>query len=128
MEQIYEKTYQFSLREVFKMIYRGDIGSYWFLYAYISLLLILPFIREMKKVLTKANVFYLFLLRIILKAILPMLLFVALGHSMGTLLNVFLVEDSIFYFLIGYSLDKEDYFGKKKIGRDYTQVDYLVFL
>lgn len=106
---------EFSIREVIKIVYRGtDIGTYWFLYAYVGVLLILPFIRSMRNVLTDTNMCYLFALRIVFLGILPVTIFAALGHSMGTLLKLYIVETPIFFFLSGYYFGTTEHYQKGK--------------
>lgn len=92
----------FSIRELAKIIYRGDIGTYWFLYAYLGLMLMLPFLRGIAGVLSQTTVYYLIGLKLLLRGLLPMVIFVLLGHSMSPALDVIMLEDSIFYFLIGF--------------------------
>lgn len=106
---------EFSIREVIKIVYRGtDIGTYWFLYAYVGVLLILPFIRSMRNVLTDTNMYYLFALRIVFLRILPVTIFAALGHPMGTLLKLYIVETPIFFFLSGYYFGTTEHYQKGK--------------
>ena len=92
----------FSIRELTKIIYRGDIGTYWFLYAYLGLMLMLPFLRGITGVLSQTTVYYLTGLKLLLRGLLPMAIFVLLGYSMSPALDVIMLEDSVFYFLIGF--------------------------
>lgn len=99
---LYGKT-DFSIREIIKIVYRGsDIGTYWFLYAYLGILLMLPFLRGCTQYLTKVNVYYLVSLRILILGLLPIAIFGSLGYSMSTKISSPVLEQSVFYFLIGY--------------------------
>lgn len=104
---LYRKE-SFSVRELVKTVYRGDIGTYWFLYAYLGLMLMLPFLRGIAGVLSKTTVYYLVLLRILCKGILPAAIFVLLGYDMSPALYILLLEDSLFYFLTGYYFGTAD--------------------
>ena len=105
-----------SIREIIKMIYRGtDVGTYWYLYAYLGILLMLPCLRCCTEILTKEFVCYLLIMRMILVGILPILIFVGLGYSMGTKFDSPILEQSVFYCLIGYYIgNSEDYFSNRK--------------
>ncbi len=104
---LYQKE-NFSVRELVKAIYRGDIGTYWFLYAYLGLMLMLPFLRGITSVLSKTTVYYLLLLRILCRGLLPAVMFVLLGYDMSPALYILLLEDSLFYFLTGYYFGTAD--------------------
>ncbi len=92
----------FSIRELVKIIYRGDIGTYWFLYSYLGLMLMLPFLRGIVGALSRTTVYYLVGLKILLRGLLPMVIFILLGYAMSPALDVIMLEDSVFYFLIGF--------------------------
>lgn len=104
---LYQKG-TFSIREMAKAIYRGDIGTYWFLYAYLALMLMLPFLRGIVSVLSKTTVYYLVILRILCRGLLPVVIFVLLGYDMSPALHILLLEDSLFYFLIGFYFGTAD--------------------
>lgn len=115
-ELFYGRT-DFSIREMIKIVYRGsDIGTYWFLYAYLGVLLMLPFLRGSVQYLTKVNVYYLILLRILILGLLPIAIFVCLGYSMSTKISSPILEQSVFYFLIGYYFGTaENVFEKRNV-------------
>lgn len=52
----------------------GMIPSYWFLYAYIAYLLILPILRKVAEVMSKQDYIYLFALMLLVEGFLPMVL------------------------------------------------------
>lgn len=92
----------FSVRELIKIVYRGDYGTYWFMYAYLGLMIMLPFLRGIAGVLSKTVVYYLVALRIFFIGIIPIVIFISLGYFMNTALSITILEDSIFYFLVGF--------------------------
>lgn len=92
----------FSIRELIKIIYRGDFGTYWFLYTYLGLMLMLPFLRGMAGVLSARTAYYLVGLKMVLGGLMPVALFLVLGYSMSPALQVTMLEDSVFYFLAGF--------------------------
>ncbi|MCM1237356.1 MAG: acyltransferase family protein [Ruminococcus flavefaciens] len=92
----------FHVRELTKIVYRGDIGTYWFLYAYLGLMLMLPFLRGIAGVLSGTMVYYLVGLKILLRGLLPIAIFILLGYSMSPALEVTMLEDPLFYFLTGF--------------------------
>lgn len=88
-------------------------GPYWYLYAYIGLLLILPFLSYIASHLDLKLVNYLIALRLVITGLLPMLFLFA---NMLTGSNMHLAEefnpalvvvDCIFYPLVGYGIDKK---------------------
>ncbi|RKM57855.1 hypothetical protein D6855_12455 [Butyrivibrio sp. CB08] len=88
-------------------------GSYWYLYAYLGLLLILPFLSFISSNIDIKLINYLIALRIVITGVLPML-FMAANLITGS--NMYLAEefnpalvivDCIFYPLVGYGIDKK---------------------
>ncbi len=88
-------------------------GPYWYLYAYIGLLLILPFLSFITSHIDLKLVNYLIALRLVITGLLPMLFLFA---NMATGSNMHLAEefdpalvvvDCIFYPLVGYGVDKK---------------------
>lgn len=116
IQSFYAGREVFNPREIIKTIYRGDIGTYWFLYAYMGILLMLPFLRGCTRVLNKENVFYLIILRLIVIGILPIAIFVCLGYPMETSISSPILGQSVFYFLIGYYFGTtENIFDKQRV-------------
>ena len=65
---------KFSILDFLARLYQGNIVvPYWYLYAYISFLIALPFLRSMVKSLPKYGYIYLFILSIIFTSMLPCL-------------------------------------------------------
>lgn len=114
---IYYGNTDFSIRDIIKIVYRGsDIGTYWFLYSYLGILLMLPFLRGCVQYLTKMNTYYLILLRIVIIGLLPIVIFVCLGYSMETKIGSPVLQQAVFYCLIGYYFGISDNeFKKKKV-------------
>ena len=88
-------------------------GPYWYLYAYIGMLLILPFLSFIAEQLDLRLVNYLIIIRVIVVGVAPML-FMFANLIMDS--NMHLAEefnpalvlvDCIFYPLVGYGLDKK---------------------
>lgn len=87
----------------------GDIeGSYWFLYAYLGMLLLLPFLRLVAARLDRDGLRYLLVLHLIVATVIPMLSYVAAVQTgKGLSVNLSLPLASItqlFYPLVGYYL------------------------
>ena len=91
------------------------IFSYWFLYAYMGILIVLPFLRVVAKSLNKETFSLLFTLVVIFSVILPILNLLLTFYNIKPILfqNTFMqnityfTSTSIFYVLLGYYLDKK---------------------
>ena len=87
-------------------------GPYWYLYAYLGILLILPFLRSIAVRLKPNDVFYLIIVRFVIGALLPAAFRVincAIDSNMHLALEfqpVIILVDCVFYPLIGYGLDR----------------------
>ncbi len=100
-------------------------GAYWYLYAYIGILLMLPFLRSAAVRIGRVDVIYLILARVVITGILPMLmlflniLFDSNMHMASHFQPVMITVDCVFYLLVGYGLDTQfdiaDFTGKKEI-------------
>lgn len=70
-----EECVTFSRKAVVQAVLQdGVIPSYWFLYAYIAYLLLLPILRKVAEVMSKQDYFYLFALLLLVEGFLPMVL------------------------------------------------------
>ena len=87
-------------------------GPYWYLYAYIGILLILPFMRSIASRLSTQDVAYIIIARVIITGLIPMI-FLFLNVIMDT--NIYIAEDfkpviftvdCVFYPLVGFGLDR----------------------
>ncbi len=99
-----------SLSHFFYTLLRGDIAnSYWYLYAYLSFLLVLPFLRMIAKELRFADAVFLVVLRLVFATLLPILNY-WLGYwgiaplDLSDNLQFLLGMDVLFYPLVGYYL------------------------
>ena len=93
----------FDILKFFRKIYSEPIvSSYWFMYMYITLLVILPFLRPMVCHMSKSAFQYLFVLQIVFRSLLPMLEYIFLRDEYHVNIDVLFVTDIIFYFAMGY--------------------------
>ena len=81
------------------------IPSYWFLYAYLIYLLILPFLRKLVLLLQPRDMIYLLILFILSEGVLPLCL-LSTNITLTPYLNIPLVNQIIFYPLFGYCIDQ----------------------
>ncbi|PTM21424.1 hypothetical protein DA798_10230 [Lactobacillus sp. PFC-70] len=109
------KNQPFTILGFFRYIYAAPMEiPYWFLYAYLAALIMLPFLRKMAQNLSNQEFKYLICLQIIIVGILPALEYI---FRMGSLyLNIPIVADSIiFYMLLGYYFrDKAESLSKNR--------------
>lgn len=85
---------------------------YWYLYAYIGVLLMLPFLRYITKNLTLRDTMYLIVLRLLICGIIPAV-FLILNLKLDSNIHLsdrfnpaLVMVDSMFYVLIGYGMDR----------------------
>lgn len=105
----------FRLDEFFKLIYQTNIiTQYWFLYAYLAFIIILPFLRMLAEKMDKEHFCYLLILYLLLKGIFPMIEYFWENEAFGLLIPV--VENIIFFPLVGHFIEyhEDDTFGKKR--------------
>ena len=87
-------------------------GPYWYLYAYLGILLILPFLRAITARMKKFDVLYLLGVRLIIGALIPMAFLIVNRvadsdmHIANEFRPVMILVDCVFYPLIGYGLDR----------------------
>ena len=90
----------------------GVLTSYWYLYAYIAYLLILPILRKMVKVLDWMDYLYLLLLSIFVEGVLPAI-FMLIGISRVHIMFVLpLINRVVIFPLLGYAMV---HVGKEKL-------------
>jgi surface polysaccharide O-acyltransferase-like enzyme len=80
----------------------------WYLYSYIGLLLLLPFLRSMVKGMRQKDFIYLLIGHIVLVGILPCLEYLIWGGSVtlnGSFSSVLFVTQNMFFALMGYYLE-----------------------
>ncbi|MCR4636562.1 MAG: acyltransferase [Butyrivibrio sp.] len=86
-------------------------GPYWYIYTYIGILLIIPFMRSIALRLTKTDVYYLLVIRFLVTGVIAIII-LALNilNSSNMYVSehfqpVFITVDCIFYTLMGFGLD-----------------------
>lgn len=108
-------TYSFSIADFGTRILKKDIQvSYWYLYEYISILLVLPFIKKMVKGMDKSEFGYFFGLGVV-GLVLCNILACFTGVSLPV--SVFIHLDSVLYVVLGYYLEhklREEWYRKQK--------------
>ena len=92
----------------------GHVIAYWFLYSYIGMLMMLPFLRKLVKSMTKNQFLYLFLLILIMKGVIPILQYLVstipavktATDNNALVMNGYLTSNlfsqDVFYFIAGY--------------------------
>lgn len=92
---------EFNIYSFLLEVYQGNvIGLFWFLYAYIGYLLILPFLRKMIHSMDMDDYKYLLVLGIVFKSALPLINDLLQWGSIG--ITCYFVLDIIFYPCLGY--------------------------
>lgn len=108
------RDYQFTAKRfLYGMFARNldETGAYWYLYAYLGFLFLLPFLQKIAKQMSRQDFYVLFILRFVILSLLPMLnLFLRMtGNDDLVLANEFSVSlatsGAFFYPLAGYYLD-----------------------
>ncbi len=105
----------FRLNEFFKLVYQTNlITQYWFLYAYLAFIIILPFLRILAEKMDKEHFTYLVILYLLMEGIFPMVEYFWKNEAFG--LFVPMVENIIFFPLVGHFIEhnEDDVFGKKR--------------
>ncbi|MDE6186209.1 MAG: acyltransferase [Lachnospiraceae bacterium] len=98
--------------------------SFWFLYAYIGVLLLLPFFRKVVPFGNKKLVIYLIGLRVLTDLAVPLL---NLGMGIAVSFDFGFVGDYYYYMLLGYYFDREEIEGLRK-GKSILVLALLVVL
>ncbi len=105
---------EFRLAQYLQMLSTGKVTeSFGFLYAYIGLLIMLPFLRYIAGGITKNMFFYLVILKIVFSVLVG--LFTSLT-GYGIAVNLAVLDSGVYYMLTGYCL--EQFFGDNSpVGR-----------
>lgn len=105
MQYVYiirDDIHTFSIIAFLKSIYSNPIIiPYWYLYSYLSFLVILPFLRKMVQKMNQTDFIYLFILWICMSFIAPILEKI-LGIYINDYLKCALLNTNIFFPLVGY--------------------------
>ena len=100
--------------------------TYWFLYAYLGMLLLLPFLRCLARGLSVSGFYYLLGLETVLGVVVPVVCSIT---GVGLCEGVFALNVNVFYMLMGYYLDhRTACSGKKRIVVAIVMVLVSVFL
>ena len=98
-----------SISNFFSCIYGSSTsGTLWYLYSYIGLLLILPFLRKMVKNMNEKDFIYLFTGYLVFVGIIPCLEYYLWGGSVTlnqSFSAVLFTTQNVFYALMGYYLE-----------------------
>lgn len=102
----------YGIIDFFVKVLAGKIHySYWYLYAYLGFLLMLPYLRKIADSLEKKDFAYFLSLHFIMCTIIPIIDYLFLNNYGFSFTNKFklplMAEKAIFYPLIGYYLDKK---------------------
>lgn len=125
----------------FEVIYRTSvISQYWFLYAYLALILILPFLRMLTREMKPIHYIYLFVVYVLIEGILPVVEYYWKNEPLN--LSIPMLEQIIICPLLGYFIEQygDDYLDQWKslfvtnavaavamvIGLKYSRVNYYV--
>jgi len=96
-----------SISDFFRRFMTGDIQeTYWFLYLYMGVLLILPFLGKIARSLTHTDFCYLILLKLACDLLPVLLSFIGLGISSNLLSPITGFLDGAFYMLCGFYMDR----------------------
>lgn len=96
-------TQSLGVLDFIRRIYTGDvIEPYWFLYSYLTVLLVLPFLRRMVENMKAEEYRYLLMLQVILGMGCRL---IAVYTGCAVNLSLFVLADNIFYVLLGYYME-----------------------
>lgn len=113
----------FHLVDFLRGIYSEEqAAAYWYLYAYLAFLVMLPLLRKMVRMMRAEDYRYLFVLQLVIVGALPIIEYLLWGgqYTMHREFNiVFVTTDCVFYPLMGYALehvlDERRYTGKNAL-------------
>lgn len=107
----------FDLPFFFKVVYSTQlISQYWFLYAYLALLIMLPFLRSLAREMTRVQFVYMLSLYFIMDGILPVIEYFWENSSIN--IYIPLLEGYVFLPLTGYYIEhkaKDDFADKRVV-------------
>ena len=98
---------QFVLKDILQVILRSSYWHLWYLYAYISFIITLPFLRKFVISLDEINSLYMCVVAIILMGIIPILEYFFLLGINNNLKPNWLIVNVFIYPVIGYILDNK---------------------
>ena len=106
---VIKNQFAFSISDFLVKTYSLSMAtSYWYLYSYLGLLLMLPFIRKMAKNMTENEYIYLAVMQIVFVGLLPILQYILVKENY-TLNSSFsapiIICSNVFYFTMGHYLE-----------------------
>lgn len=115
-----DRSRTFYIWDFLKTLYTSHFGkAYWYIYAYIGVLLVLPLIRKMARNMNRKEYKYLFSLSLIIYGIIPIGQYLLWQGKIGINMNVTssMFSEYLVYFMagnyFGNVLSKEELSGKK---------------
>lgn len=110
----------FYIRDFLKTLYSGQLAmAYWYIYAYIGVLLVLPFVRKMAKNMERKEYLYLFGLFLTICGALPILEYLLWQGRVGmnNLVRESIFSQALIYLMTGHYLenmvDEKELSGKR---------------
>lgn len=95
----------FSLKDFFLQIYNKPItNAYWYMYLYIGILIMIPFIRKMVKDMKKKDFFVFFIISLFINSTWPIFTHYQPALAFNSNFDMPLFESYICYLLLGYYL------------------------
>lgn len=125
----------FRCSDFFRLLLSNSIegsGLYWFLYAYLAFLLVLPFLQRAVKNMKKEDFYLLLIVHFILVSVLPIINIILLGFNQEILIITgsfdmpLAILRHIFYPIIGYYLDSS--INVFKINKKYVIVGTIIVI
>ncbi len=111
---VIDKNQSFIISEFIQKMISGNITvEYWYLYAYLGVLIMLPFLKCLVRSMKNMDYKYLFILRIVMKSLIPIVIYLSgilfdIKLSLSPNFNIaFATVSCIFYMLMGYYIDKK---------------------
>lgn len=102
-QYIHHPEYGFGLFYFAKLIYsQAFVTPYWFLYSYLGLLIMLPFIRRMALNMSREEYIYLFILGLLFNCFIPIFDYFL---EVQIYLKLFICGNVVFYPLLGYGME-----------------------
>lgn len=109
----------FSLKDLGERLYVGSVTtSSWYFYAYMALLLMLPFLRKVAQHMSDREYEYMIWLYLFMQLFQILQLYVLMGLHFNENFAFFITEKIVFYPLLGYYVEhrlKKSAYDKKKI-------------
>lgn len=102
---IFTNHMEFNVFDFLGIIYSNNIApAYWYLYSYLGLLIMLPFLRKIAHAMNKNDYMYIFICQFIIVGVMPILqyLFTRGDYNLNGNISVPIITSGIFYFLSGH--------------------------